>query len=114
MDLIRHKIAEIMRGAIRKAIEDLDPVSAHAKALQHVNIEAMLGSDVERICKALSFFEATRALALITQLDNAKPEKVKSIKQELKKIAEAVALRAEAKGKKLTIPDCCRDALFEL
>ncbi len=114
MDPIRSKMAEIMRGAARKVLRKLDPKSDVAQALRSADIEAILEDDIRRICEAMNFFEITRAVALAAQLGMASSNKLESIKQELKKIAEKAAERAESKDGKLKIPDCCRELLFEL
>lgn len=114
MDPIRNKMAEIMRSAARKAIKKLDPRSKIAQALRSADMDAILGDDIQRVCEAMSFFDITRAMALAAQLGMATPGKFDAIKQELKKIAEKAAERAESSGGKLNMPDCCREFLFEL
>ena len=114
MDPIRNKIAEIIRHNARNALVHLDPKSDVAKALKKADVEAILNEDIPRICEAISFLEMTRALALAAQLKSPDRGQIESAKQEIKKIAQAAASKAEAKGGKLIIPDCCRDVLFAL
>ena len=114
MDPIRSKMADVMRSAARKALKELDPQSEIAQAFRSSDMEAILRDDVRRICEAMNFFEITHVLTLVAQLGMASSGKFISIKQELKKIAEKAAERAESKGGKLHIPDCCREFLFAL
>jgi len=107
-------LAEIMRQAARNALRHLDPKSDVAKALQKADIDAILNDDIRRISAAVSFLEMTRAVALAAQLKSNNPAQIESAKQELKKIAQSAAAKAEAKGGKLNIPDSCRDFLFQL
>ena len=114
MDPIRNKMAEVIRGSARKALSTLDPKTDISKALHAADLEAILEDDIRRICEAMSFFDITHALALAAQLKMASGEKLKSVKEDLKKIAEKAAERAETKAGKLKIPDCCREFLFQL
>lgn len=103
-----------MRDAARTALNELDPNSDIAQALRSADFEAILRDDIRRICEAMNFFDITRAVALAARLGTASHGKFESIKQELKKIAEKAAERAESKGGKLNIPDCYREFLFKL
>ncbi len=115
MDPLRNKMAEFIKKQARQAILKLDPKSVPGKALQKVDVEAILTNDIERICQEASFFEISRALALGSKLALTKnPDKKEAVTRELKKIAQAAASRVEGKSGKLLIPDCCRELLLEL
>lgn len=114
MDPIRSKLAELIQAAARKGMEHLDPSSDVARALKGADIEAILHDDIRRICEALSFFEITRASFLAARIPMVKSGERGPLKEELKAIAEKAAAKAEAKGGKLRVPDCCRELLFDL
>jgi len=114
MNPLRQKMATFLTEVSHKGIRALDSESACAKALKKIDAKNTLKEDINRICEAVSFTEATRILSLATLLKMENGEKKEVIKSEIKKIAEAVVARVERESGKLKTPEPCRRLLLNL
>lgn len=114
MNIMRKKLADLLRNAAYTGIKKINPECECAKALNAVNVEAVLKEDIDRICNEISIAEIMRFLGLAARLKNAPAEEKAQIKNEIKKVSEDAVARIEKKSGRLKIPDECRFLLLNL
>lgn len=114
MDLIRKRLVLFLTDAARKGLKALDPKSPCARALREIEVENIIGEDIERICRAASLTEVTNVLYLATQLQASSQEKKGPIKSRIKEIAGNLADRIEKESGSFKLPKSCRYLLLNL
>ena len=109
MNPLRRKLSSFLIETAHKDINALDPQSVCAKELSKIkDVDAAIAETVERICQAATSAEISKFLFLTAQLKTTSGQKRESIKTNIKKIAEALIARIEAKSGPLKLPQSCR------
>ena len=70
--------------------------------------------DIEKICNNVSFFEMTRIMALVAQLNASEHKHHGPMKADLKKIVNHLIERVEGSSSKLRTPVFIREMMFSL
>ena len=108
MDPIRRKLSSFLTEAAHKGIKALEPESACAEQLSEIeDIDSVINEEVERICQTATLAEITKILFLTARLKKTSGQKRESIKSDIKKIAEVIVARVEAKSGPLKLPQSC-------
>ena len=109
MNPVRRKLSSFLIEAAYKDINDLDPQSVCAKELSKIkDVDAVIAETVEKICQAATSAEITKFLFLTARLKTTSGQKREAIKTNIKKTAEALVARVEAKSGPLKLPQSCR------
>ncbi len=111
---MRRKLADFLTEMSRQGLDEIDPASPCARALQNCDGEALLRRDIRRICNEVSLIEGGRILRLYAQLVNVSPEREERLKVKLKSIASKVVRRVEQESGALNLPSECRELLMNL
>ena len=113
MNPVRHKLSSFLIETAHKDINALDPQSVCAKELNKIkDVDAVIAETVEKICQAATSAEITKFLFLVARLKTTSGQKREAIKGDIKKIAEALIARIEAKSGPLNLSQSCRLVLL--
>jgi len=109
MNPARHRLSAFLIKTAHKGMNSLEPQSECAKALSKIkDVDAVITETVEKICQAATLAEITKFLFLVARLKTTSGQKREAIKNDIKKIAEALVARVEAKSGPLNLPQACR------
>lgn len=114
MGPLRQAMASFLASAAHEAMEDLDPSSPCARALETIDVERALEEDISRICQTITLGEIAAILSLAARLRTITGEEKRAVKTDLKKMAGEVAKRVEEKSGPLKLPEPCRHLLWSL
>jgi len=108
-----------MFALVSKAAHDasarLDPDSACAKELSTIeNAEQVVDEEIAKICQAATYAEITKILLLGKSLNKSSGREKEAIRNDLKKVADALLARVQAQSGPLRLPRGCLDLLFDL
>ena len=84
IEILRRKLADGLYDAARKGLARVQENSPLAQELKKVDVEYILKADIETICRHVSFFEMTRIMALVAQLNSCEHKNHGAIKANLK------------------------------
>jgi len=113
MNPVRRKLSSFLIETAHEDINDLDPKSVCAKELSKIkDVDAVLAETVEKICQDATSAEMSKFLFLTARLKTTSGQKREEIKDDIKKIAEALVARVEAKSGPLKLPQSCRLVLL--
>lgn len=113
IDILRRKLAEKLNDAAHQGLARIDKNSPLAVELKKFDVEEILKADIEKICNSVSFFEMTRIMALMVQL-NSKEKRHGPMKANLKRMIQQLIDRIERDSGELQTPMTCRELFFNL
>ena len=115
MDPVRRKLSSFLTEAARKGIKTLEPQSPCAKELNGIeDVDTIIAEEIEKICNAATLAEITKILFLTRRMKKASGQKREIIKNDLRKIAEALVVRVEKESGQLKLPETCRHLILNL
>ena len=117
MDPIRRKLSSFLTEAAHKGIKNLDSQSPCAKELSKIeddDINDVIAEEIKRICEAAALAEVAKIFFLTYRLKKTSGQKREIIKNDLRKIAEALVVRVEKNSGQLKLPETCRNLILNL
>ena len=114
MNPIKKKLAGSLTELAKKEIDAMDAESPCARALEGLDVDALLEKSIQRITDELSTLEAGRILKLAVKHKLSGAEDADKYKKKIKSIASEVVKRVESKYGGLYLPPECRDLLMNL
>ena len=109
MNPVRRKLSSFLIETAHNGINSLDPQSDCARELSKIkDVDAVIAETVEKICQAATLAEISKFLFLTARLKTTSGQKREAIKNDIKKIAEALIARIEAESGPLKLPQSCR------
>ena len=115
MGPIRRKLSSFLTEAAHKGIKALEPQSPCAKELNGIeDVDTIIAEEIEKICNAATLAEITKILFLTRRMKKASGQKREIIKNDLRKIAEALVVRVEKESGQLKLPETCRHLILNL
>ena len=114
MNHIRQKLSQQLTDSTKKGKSKLKPNSSFTRILEKVDIDHILQKDINNICETVSFVEAAKLLSLSACIKVLPRDRRRSVKQEIKVIAEGVVQKTEKKHGKLNIPGPFRHLLLNI
>jgi len=112
IDILRRKLAESLNDAAHKGLARIEKDSPLAEELRKYDVEQILKADIEKICNNVSFFDMTRIMALMVQLNVEKRHG--AMKADLKRTIQQLIDKVERDAGKLQTPMSCRELFFNL
>ncbi|MEE8359459.1 MAG: hypothetical protein V3S04_00870 [Candidatus Omnitrophota bacterium] len=107
-------MASFLIDAAKRGIDSLDPGSPHIEELKKIDADNIIREDINKICETVSIAEIAKIFSLSARLQTVSKEKRGVIKDELKRIAQDAAVRAESKFGRLKTPERYRRLLWEV
>jgi hypothetical protein len=115
MNPVKRKLAQELTEAIKGGMNKADSDTSCAKALEALDLDALLEKDVNRLCDELSTLEAGKVLSLGNRVLSAGNANVyKRNMEELRSLVLKAVKRVEKKFGGLSLPKECRDLLTNL
>lgn len=115
MNPVRRRLSAFLIETARKGINSLESQSECAKELSNIeDLDAIIAETAETICRAATSVELSKILFLAARLRAASGQKREAIKNNIKKIAEDIITRVEAKSGPLKLPQSCRLILLDV
>ncbi|MHC4104126.1 MAG: hypothetical protein ACYSR9_04240 [Planctomycetota bacterium] len=115
MNPIRRKMASFLTEAAHKEIEALDMDCPCAKEMSKLDdVDNTIAEEVNKLCDAATLREISKTVLLVGRLKKASLQEKEAIESELRKIAEELVRRVEAKSGPSRLRETCRGLLLDI